>query len=59
MKTKKIQINSMSKTPALSFVVITSLSCLFVTSYSSSSQHHAGLYDKEALMYVWGAPSER
>lgn len=49
----------MSKTPELSFVVITSLSCLFFISYSSSSQHHAGLYDKEALMYVWGAPSER
>lgn len=49
----------MSETPALSFVVITSISCLFIISYSSSSQHRAGLCDKEALMYVWGAPSER
>ncbi len=49
----------MPKNPAPSFVVITSLSSLFVISYSSSSQHHAGLYDKEALMYVWGARSER
>lgn len=39
----------MPKNSVPSFVVITSVSSPFVIRYSSSSQHRAGLYDKEAL----------
>lgn len=55
----KIKTNLMAKNPVLSFVVITNHSSLFIITYSCSPQHHPGLYDKEALIYVWGAPGER